>query len=110
MRLGTSSPSTMLKYDTASVMRMGDRTGAAALSQPMPKDDIHWAKGSDRFVEATADEKKPTSVMATWMVARKLPESLERAAARAAALSPSSASWSSRGLLALTMAISDMEK
>lgn len=29
----------------------------------------HVASGSDRLVEATADEAKPTSVMATWMVA-----------------------------------------
>ena len=65
MRLGTSSPRTMLKYDTASVMRIGESTGATAVSQPIPKELIHCAKGSDRFVEATADEKKPTSVMAT---------------------------------------------
>ena len=52
-----------------------------AESQPMPNDDIHCAKGSDRLVDATADEKKPTSVMATWIVARNLLGSLARSAA-----------------------------
>ncbi len=110
MRLGTSSPITMLKYETASVMRMGEMPGAMAVSQPMPNDDIHWAKGSDRLVEATAEEKKPTSVMATWIVARNLLGSLARSAATCALRSPSSASLSSRGLRALTRAISDIEK
>ena len=110
MRLGTSSPMTMLTYDTMSVMMMGEMTGAMAVSQPKPNDDIHRANGSDSVVDATADEKKPTRVMATWMVARKEPESLARSEAVLARLSPSSASWSRRGLLALTSAISDIEK
>ena len=92
------------------MMMMGAAAGAIAVSHPKLNDDIHAANGSDRVVEATADEKKPTRVMATWMVARKEPESLARSEAVFARLSPSSASWSSRGLLAFTRAISDIEK
>ena len=44
---------------------MGDRPGAMAESQPMPNELNQLDSGSDRLVEATADEKKPTSVMAT---------------------------------------------
>ena len=65
MRLGTSSPTTMLRYDTTSVMNTGAITGAAADSQSMPKPCIHFARGSDRLVAAAAEAKKPTSVMAT---------------------------------------------
>ena len=110
MRFGTSSPTTMERYDTISVMSTGASAGAAAVRGATPKLDSHWASGSERLVEATADEAKPTSVMATWMVARKLPESAASSAARAARRSPSSASWSSTARFAVVSAISDMEK
>ncbi len=110
MRLGTSSPTTMLKYDTISVMSTGATTGAAAESQPMPKPCIHAASGFDRLVAAAAEAANPTSVMATWMVARNLPESCASPSARAARASPSSASFCSSTCLALTKAISDIEK
>ena len=54
---------------TATVMMTGARPRAMAESGAMPKLMSHVASGSDRLVEATADEAKPTSVMATWMVA-----------------------------------------
>ena len=110
MRLGTSSPTTMLRYDTASVMRTGDRPGAMKASHPMPKLESHVAIGSDRFVAAAAEAKNPTRVMATWMVARSWPESLASSSARWARLSPSSASFCSSTCLTLTRAISDIEK
>ena len=78
--------------------------------QSMPKPDIQRASGSERFVAAAAEAKKPTSVMATWIVARNLLGSLARSAATLALRSPSSASLSSRGLRAFTRAISDIEK
>ena len=93
-----------------SVMITGARAGAAAVSGRMPKPESHCASGSDRLVDATAEDAKPTRVMATWMVARKLPESDASSAARAALRSPSSASWSSTARLAVVSAISDMEK
>ena len=65
MRLGTNSPTTMLRYETRSVMRTGDKPGAINDSQSMPNPLSHWARGSERFVAAAADAKKPTSVMAT---------------------------------------------
>ncbi len=95
MRFGTSSPTTMLRYDTMSVMSTGAKPGAITESHPTSKPDSHCASGSDRFVAAAADAKKPTSVMATWMVARNCPESLARPSARWAFLSPSSASFCS---------------
>ena len=48
--------------------------------------------------------------MATWMVARKLPESDASSDARFARRSPSSASWSRTARLAVVSAISDIEK
>ena len=42
---------------------------------PMPTSTS--ASGVERLVAANADEKKPTSVMATWMAARNSPESPE---------------------------------
>ena len=80
------------------------------VSASIPKLDSHCASGSDRLVAAKAEEAKPTSVMATWMVARNWPESEERSRAPLARLSPSSASGSSTALLALTTAISEAEK
>ncbi|VWM13867.1 Uncharacterised protein [Collinsella intestinalis] len=80
------------------------------VSASIPKLDSHCASGSDRLVEATAEDANPTSVIATWMVARKLPELAASSAARAARRSPSSASWSSTARLAVVRAISDMEK
>ena len=88
----------------------GASAGASAVSGAMPKPASQRASGSDRLVEATAEEAKPTSVMATWMVAKKLPESEASCAAWAARRSPASASWSSTARLAVVRAISDMEK
>ena len=65
IRLGTSSPITMDTKATATVMMTGARPRAMAESGAMPKLMSHVASGSDRLVEATADEAKPTSVMAT---------------------------------------------
>jgi len=84
---------TMLKYDTISVIRTGAKAGAAKASQSMPNDDIHCASGSERFVAAAAEAKNPTSVIATWMVARKRSESEASSRAVAAFLEPSSASF-----------------
>ena len=92
------------------MMRTGARPGAIAVSGAIPNPDSQEASGSERFVEATADEANPTRVMATWMVARKLPESAASAAAFAALRSPSSASRSSMARFAVVRAISDMEK
>ena len=108
MRLGTSSPTTMEKYETSRVMRTGAST--AARSVPMPRPTIHAARGSDRLVAAKAELANPTSVMATWMAARKSPGSSIVRAAAAARASPSSASWSSTTFLAVDSAISDIEK
>ena len=110
MRFGTSSPTTMLRYDTMSVMTTGAKPGAITESHPMLKPDSHCASGSERFVAAAAEAKNPTSVMATWMVARNCPESAARPSARWALLSPSSASCCSSTWRAFTNAISDIEK
>lgn len=96
--------------DTMSVMSTGARPRAIAESGAMPKPMSHAASGSERLVEATADDAKPTSVMATWMVARNASESLASSTALAARLSPSSASCSSTARLAVVSAISDIEK
>lgn len=87
-------------------------TGASVAAMPagMPRLTNQEPSGSDRLVAAKAEEAKPTSVMATWMVARNWPESEERSRALLARLSPSSASGSSTALLALTTAISEAEK
>ena len=110
MRLGTSSPITMDTKATATVMMTGARPRAMAESGAMPKLMSHVASGSDSLVEATADEAKPTSVMATWMVASSWSESAASLIARSARLSPSSASCSSTARLAVVSAISDIEK
>ena len=110
MRLGTSSPTTMERYDTMSVMTMGDATGATAESGAMPNDSTHAVSGSESVLDETVAEKKPTSVMATWMVARKFVESFARSSASAARRSPSSASCSSVARFAVVSAISLMEK
>src|SRR5699024_10538200 len=52
MRLGTSSPTPMLRYDTASVMSAGASQEEMAESQPTPKPESHAASGSERFVAA----------------------------------------------------------
>ena len=108
MRLGTSSPTTMEKYETISVMS----TVASAFAPPedMPKPSSHPASGPERFVAANADEKNPTSVIATWIAARKPVGSSMTSAALAAFGSPSSASWSRRTFFAVESAISDIEK
>ena len=110
MRLGTNSPTTMLRYDTASVIRTGARPGAMNVSQSITKLENQPANGAERFVDAAADAANPTSVIATWIVARKLLESLASASARRARRSPSSASFCSMTCLAFTNAISDIEK
>ena len=92
------------------MINTGERPRATMLSGSMPKLHSQSASGSDRLVDATADDAKPTSVIATWMVARKLPESAASSLARLARRSPSSASWSSTARLAVVSAISDMEK
>ena len=106
MRLGTSSPITMERYETMSVMTIGEATGATAVRGAIPNDSTH----SESVLDETVAEKKPTSVMATWMVAKKSVESVARSSARAARLSPSSASCSSVARLAVVSAISDIEK
>ena len=106
MRLGTNSPTTMEKNETMRVMMTVAMPSAAGI----PKPTSTFASGSERLVAANADEKKPTSVMATWIVARNEPESAARSAARRAALSPSSASCSSTERLAVVSAASDIEK
>ena len=83
----------MLKYDTTSVMSTGAKAGAAKASHSAPNDAIHCASGSDRLVAAAAEAKKPTSVMATWIVARKRSESEASSSAHAAFFDPSSASF-----------------
>ena len=80
----------------------------SAVSTVVNKDAAKAAPAKKK--EAKAEEAKPTSVMATWMVARNWPESEERSRALLARLSPSSASGSSTALLALTTAISEAEK
>ena len=86
--------------------------GASGLQAPAgaPSEMSPAASGSDSVVEATMAEKKPTSVMATWMAARNWPESPESSSATLARLSPSSASCSRTARLAATSADSDMEK
>lgn len=51
--------------------------GATAVQMPAgaPSEMSQSASGSESVVEATMAEKKPTSVMATWMAARNWPES-----------------------------------
>ena len=89
---------------------MGEITGAIAVSGCRPNDSSQLASGSDSVLDDTVAEKKPTSVMATWMVAKKSVESVESSSALAARLSPSSASCSRLARLAVVSAISDMEK
>ena len=108
MRLGTSSPTTIEKYDTIRVMSTVARPFAMLTS--MPKLESHRPSGSERLVAANADEKNPTSVMATWMAARNCVGSSIMSAAVAALASPSSASWSSSTFRAVESAISDIEK
>ena len=93
-----------------SVMTTGEATGATAVRGATPKDSTQSVRGSERVLDETVAEKKPTSVMATWMVARKSVESVESSSARAARRSPSSASCSRLARLAVVSAISDMEK
>ena len=100
----------MLRYDTTSVMSTGANPGAMTASHCTPKPDSQAANGSERFVAAAAEAKNPTSVMATWMVAKNWPESAASDNARPARLSPSSASCCNSTCFALTSAISDMEK
>ena len=88
MRLGTSSPMTVEMKATASVMMTGARPRATAESGAMPKLMSQPASGSERLVDATAEDAKPTRVMATWMVARNSSESLASLTARAARRSP----------------------
>ena len=57
MRFGTSSPTTMLRYDTMSVMTTGAKPGAITESHPMLKPDSHCASGSERFVAAAAEAR-----------------------------------------------------
>ena len=83
---------------------------AKAESGAMPKLMSLVASGSDRLVEATADEAKPTSGMATWMVASSWSESAASLMARSARVAPSSASCSSTARFAVVSAISDIEK
>ena len=108
IRLGTSSPTTMEKYETIRVMTMGARV--AARESDIPRETIHAAKGSERFVAAKAEEAKPTSVMATWIAASAASGFSLMPAATAALRSPSSASWSSSTFFAVEIAISDIEK
>ena len=68
-----------------SVMTMGDATGAMALRGAMPNDSTQLVNGSESVLDETVAEKKPTRVMATWMVARK---SVESAASSSAAVAP----------------------
>ena len=89
-------------------MRTGASTALAAEGQPT--ETSSELRGSDRLVAANAEDAKPTSVMATWMVARKSPESDARSRASLALRSPASASGSSAARLADTRAISDAEK
>ena len=100
----------MERYDTMSVMTIGEATGATAMRGAIPNDSTHAVSGSESVLDETVAEKKPTSVMATWMVAKKSVESVARSSARAARLSPSSASCSSEARLAVVSAISDIEK
>ena len=108
MRLGTSSPTTMEKYETTRVMSTVAKPPANAGSAP--KDASQAPSGADRLVAAKADEKNPTSVIATCMAARNPVGFSMTRAARAAALSPCSASWSSMTFFAVERAISDIEK
>jgi hypothetical protein len=108
IRLGTSSPTTMEKYETISVM--STVASASALPACMPKPTSHVASGPDRLVAANADEKNPTSVIATWIAARNPVGLSITFAALAARASPSSASWSSSTFFAVERAISDIEK
>ena len=86
--------------------------GATAVQMPAgaPSEMSQSASGSESVVEATMAEKKPTSVMATWMAARNWPESPESSSATLARLSPSSASCSRTARFAATSADSDIEK
>ena len=81
-----------------------------AMPASRPSEAIQPPKGPDRLVAANADAAKPTSVMATWMVARKSPESDARESACLARLSPSSASGSRMAFFAETTASSEAEK
>ena len=101
---------TIERYDTTTVMMMGEMTGATAERGSMPKLCIHDESGSESVVDDTIAEKKPTKVMATWMVARKFAESAAILRARAARLSPFSASCSRLARFAVVSAISDIEK
>ena len=88
------------------------RTGASGTATPsgMPRLMNQLPSGSERLVLAKAEDAKPTSVMATWMVARNCSELDPRSRAARALRSPSSASGSRTALLALTTASSDIEK
>ena len=108
MRLGTSSPTTMEKYETTSVMRTVAMPPATAASRP--RDARTPPSGSDRLVAANAELKKPTNVMATWMAARKVVSFSMTETAWDALASPSSLSCSSMTRLAVERAISDIEK
>jgi len=108
IRLGTSSPTTIEKYETISVMSTVARPWAKTASMPKPASQV--PRGSESVVAANADEKNPTSVIATWMAARKSPGLSIILATTAAFLSPSSASCSKSTCRAVERAISDMEK
>ena len=76
----------------------------------IPRDSIQAPKGSERLVAAKAELKKPKSVMATCIAARKRAGCSTTSEAMAARTSPSSASWSRRTFFAVDSAISDIEK
>lgn len=87
---GSSSPTTIEKYDRMSVIATGAMPEAAPCG--MPTDMSASASGSDRLVAANAELAKPTSVIATCIAARNELGSSMSADALLARLSPSSAS------------------
>ncbi|MNL50138.1 hypothetical protein D3C87_1731270 [compost metagenome] len=73
-----------------------------------PSDSSHSARGPAKAASPTIPFRTPIDVMPIWMVERKRVGSSPSFTAAAAPLSPSSISFCSRALRAVTSAISDM--
>lgn len=110
MRFGTSSPTTMLRYDTMSVMTTGAKPGAITESHPMLKPDSHWRQRIGEVRGGSRGGEEPDERDGHLDGGQELPESAARSSARWALYSPSSASCCSSTWRAFTNAISDIEK
>jgi hypothetical protein len=109
-RFGASSPNTSVRYEITSVTRNTESPAEILDTQPMPRPLIHDASGAASETAASADAPKPTSVIPTWVAARKRDGSLVSLSTALAWVDPFSASAFRAARRALTSAISAAAK